>query len=360
VDYESARAIGAEGERLVAETLQRLSVRYGFRQLDNVLLKVGKVTAEIDHLLVDQHGIVLVESKVRGAAFIRGNDAEKSWTACYPGGRNKRFQNPIRQNQWHDAALRQVLRDSGMELEPDYIDTLVVFVGAELSGLSLRKNDRQRVLDVGELEDYFAKRAEPSDLRPPLIAAFVTDLLQALLLRDKSQDGATLAAHAAHRSGKYGDSADADAPGRWPSPVKHSGVTIPLRRGRMRAALINCLLLFLALGLLYLFAASGGLQYFTGLLLTPFFKSLAPTVQPAGSAAPAPSLAVAQARLKELAPDVYAAATDLNAPQIAAAANGTAFTWEYVTRPTPNTAAVRSFTLVLGPDGAMRSMGASK
>jgi hypothetical protein len=204
VDYESARVIGAEGERLVAETLQRLSVRYGFRQLDNVLLKVGKVTAEIDHLLVDQHGIVLVESKVRGAAYIKGNDAEKSWTACYPGGRNKRFQNPIRQNQWHDAALRQVLRDSGMELEPDYIDTLVVVVGAELSGLSLRKNDRQRVLDVGELEDYFAKRAEPSDLRPPLIAAFVTDLLQALVLHDKSQDVATLAAHAAHRSGKYG------------------------------------------------------------------------------------------------------------------------------------------------------------
>lgn len=358
VDFERANSIGTGGERLVAETLQRLSLRYDFRQLDNVVLKVGRATSQIDHLVVDQSGIVIIESKVRNAAHIKGQDSEKMWTACYPGGTHKSFQNPLRQNQWHDTALRQVLRDADISLEPDYIDTLVVFVGADLSGLGLRDAERQRVLDVGQLDTYFERRAAKAEDRAPLVAPFVDDLLVVIAGEDRSRDEQTMAAHAAHRAGKAQSTA-----GPWAGTVPGRATPRAARGASSRSALddlvsglVRAALGAMALVLLWLFAMNGGLDWL-GRLITPMLlpRSAAQTA-PAGSSV-GPTPAVAKQRLKELSPDVYAAASDLDSPAVASRPDGTAFTWHYLAKPKPNTAVVRTFTLVLAPDGTMRSMG---
>lgn len=377
MDFDRANSIGAGGERIVAETLQRLSVRNDFRQLDNVVLKVGKATSQIDHLVADQSGIVIIESKVRNAAHIKGQDSEKNWTACYPGGKNKSFPNPLHQNQWHDTALRQVLRDAGISLEPDYIDTLVVFVGADLSGLSLRDAERQRVLDVGQLEEYFAMRARKAVDRPPLMAPFVQDLLVTIARADKSRDEPTMAAHATHRAGKAQSAARpwAEAAARRKALSEldrygrtHPQETSPQSRGSssstyyvgLPAGLVRLVVGILALGLLYLAVTSGAVDQ--GLRLLSVFLTPASTMSPSATSgvAAGPTLTVAKQRLNELAPDVYAAASDLDSPKIASRTDGTAFTWHYLSKPKPNTASVRTFTLVLAPDGSMRSMGASK
>jgi hypothetical protein len=377
VDFDRANSIGTGGERLVAETLQRLSLRYDFRQLDNVVLKVGKATSQIDHLVVDPFGIVIIESKVRNAAHIKGQDGEKNWTACYPGGKSKPFQNPLRQNQWHDTALRQVLKDADITLEPDYIDTLVVFVGADLSGLSLRDAERQRVLDVGQLEAYFAMRARKAEDRPSIVAPFVQDLLVTIARADKSRDDPTMAAHAAHRAGKrqptVGSSAEAAAKRKALSDLDRWKRAHPQEAGSrsegsssstyyigLPAGLARLVVGILAIALLYLAVTSGAVDQ--GLRLLSAFLAPASTASPSATSgvAAGPTLAVAKQRLNELAPDVYAAASDLDSPKIASRTDGTAFTWHYLSKPKPNTAFVRTFTLVLGPDGSMRSMGASK
>jgi hypothetical protein len=382
VDFKQASSVGKDGERLVSEALQRLSLLFGFRHLDNVVLKVAKYTAQIDHLVVDSTGIVIIESKVRDAAYIKGNDVEKSWTACYPGGRNKRFENPIRQNQWHDTVLRQVLRDEGMTLEPDYIDTVAVFVGADLSGLDLRDAVRQRVLDISQLESYFTRRAMKAAERPPLMAPFVSQVLLKLAANDVAHDKAVLAEHAAHRSKKSFDEPLQITAGGHSGGVSRSDVWRPSaaqetarkpsrdrgsrrswaasRTDRPTSGLLRIAQALLVFGLFYWFALGGGLDLVARSLVDPFLKSLAGPSKAATETPRGPTVQMAKQRLNEVAPEIYAAASDLDSPKVETRADGTAFTWRFLAKTKPDTVIVQTFTLVLAADGSMRSMGASK
>lgn len=363
LDFESANWIGTEGERRVSKELDRLSGPHCLKHLDDVTLQVGRMTAQLDHLVVDRDGIVIIESKVRMGARIRGTDVEKRWTAVYHKSSTQTFQNPLAQNREHENALRQALRQTQATLDPDYIESVVVFVGADLSKLELHSSERERVLTIGQLEGYFESRALRSRDRAPWTDEWIDYWFNTIAWLNKSGDPAVRQQHAAYRRGTsttHGGAppgassravASPQSPGWAPGP--HSGTS----RSRLLPYVLAATLVVLACGA----SAVGGVA--KSLLASwpsPVQAPAAGVLAPASAAPAGDDPQLAQARLRQLAPDVYDAVTDLRAPIVARAGGETTYTWHYLVRVKPNAVSVREFCLVLGPDGEMRRMGAGK
>src|ERR1043166_8314562 len=90
------------GEALVADTLSRL-VRPHVR-LNNVTLPSGEGSTQIDHILVADTGIFVIETKhYKGWSF--GNPSDDYWTQVI-FQKNTRFRNPLRQNYGHIKAVQ--------------------------------------------------------------------------------------------------------------------------------------------------------------------------------------------------------------------------------------------------------------
>ena len=131
LNYDQASAIGNVGERRVGDSLRTEAAALGYRLIDNLLLIDDRTTAQLDHVIVDRFGILVVETK-NYHALIKGKSDEQFWTACYSGKqrRRERFQNPLRQNDRHREMLHRVLGAFGTNLPPGYLQNLVVFAGA--------------------------------------------------------------------------------------------------------------------------------------------------------------------------------------------------------------------------------------
>jgi hypothetical protein len=200
-EFLRARSIGSEGEREVSAVLRRMSSEAGWHILDNLLLRQGKSTAQFDHVIIDRRGIVLVETKTRRAT-IMGRESDSHWTACYGKGSNKRFQNPLMQNMYHESILLNALAGPNHRWSPDYVTSLVVFVGARLDRLELRKDTRRNVIEVGELPGWCRSRmgAQPSAL--PLSEQQGAALAEWLRRADRSSDSEVRLLHEAYRRGK--------------------------------------------------------------------------------------------------------------------------------------------------------------
>ena len=107
---------GAAGEKGVARRLRRL----GFPCLHDIVTPAtdGMLT-QVDHLVLTARGPLAIETK-NYAGSIYGRREDREWTQAL-GKTKSRFQNPLRQNFKHIAALRHRL---GTE-----VLGLVVFVG---------------------------------------------------------------------------------------------------------------------------------------------------------------------------------------------------------------------------------------
>lgn len=61
-------------------------------------------TSEVDVLMLHATGIYVIESK-NYSGWIFGSEDQQQWVQSLPGGRKKRFYNPIKQNRAHVRAL---------------------------------------------------------------------------------------------------------------------------------------------------------------------------------------------------------------------------------------------------------------
>lgn len=76
---------------------------------NNIILPSSHtITSQIDHVVVSEYGIFVIESKA-WSGWIFANRNHKNWTACYRGGKKFKFQNPILQNFAHISALKEQL-----------------------------------------------------------------------------------------------------------------------------------------------------------------------------------------------------------------------------------------------------------
>lgn len=334
MDFERAKSIGDQGERAVAAELDRLASQYGAVVIHDVLLEVGPMTAQIDHIVVDRYGVLIVESKVRGDALIKGNDRERQWTACYRNGKTASFQNPLRQNEEHENALRQALERGGREIDPDYVKSAVVFMGADLTQLKLDSLSRARIVDVADVPELMKRRHEfalnPGAMDGPGIA----DTAQMILRLDCSADPAVLKRHADYRQGR--GRARAGAYRRTPAsrrsqhrPARaHARASAVGADGNGRAASPNLLRGLLAAALVIPILSCVVLCSMSQAIKS--LSGVSPTAGPGSSAGAEVTVEQALAVLSDAAPEKAAALVNRSQPLVTPEERGTTFTWEYI------------------------------
>ena len=113
---------GKAGEFLVNFFLSKRLDKSKYCLIKNVTLPTENGTTQIDHIVVSQYGVFVIETKnMKGWIF--GTVKQKQWTQKifkYTG----KFQNPLHQNYKHTQTLASCLN-----VPADFIHSVIVFVG---------------------------------------------------------------------------------------------------------------------------------------------------------------------------------------------------------------------------------------
>lgn len=104
--YFSPRIKGYFGEKSVSFFLSRLDPAK-YKVVNNVMLKSGEKTTQIDHIVVSNFGIFVIETK-NYQGWIIGDEYSEYWTQVI-FKRKEKLYNPIRQNYGHIQALKALL-----------------------------------------------------------------------------------------------------------------------------------------------------------------------------------------------------------------------------------------------------------
>ena len=123
---------GKAGEMRVAKILSKLPEEE-YRVINNLLIKQGNKTTQIDHVVVSEYRIFVIETKhYRG--WIYGDANREYWTQNIYGNKYDLW-NPIHQNQGHIRALRRVLTD----IPPGVFVSIVTF--SRQASLDIRNSE---------------------------------------------------------------------------------------------------------------------------------------------------------------------------------------------------------------------------
>lgn len=395
MQFDKANSIGRAGERDVSVLLHKLAARHRFQVLDDVLLLHFGSSAQIDHVVVDNFGVLVVETKVRKGAVIRGTDVEKKWTACYRGRGNHVFQNPLYQNRHHESMLREVLKSRGLPLDPNYVKSVVVFVGADISKLELAEIERQRVTAIDGLEAFLLDRRLFAVNAGGWDQAKITATFDILSLLNQSGDADAQREHAQNVRGPRPNSpfpAQADVP-PWKQPAvvapadqprssallgapprsvapQSRDVTIRLEvPPRLQYALVKLgrqlAAYAIMLALVWWLFFGGGMFWL--LRLSPLFAPSSPVAAPTQTApAGLPpvqaqprqqvTLQAAQATFQQNAPDIYAKVIDKDTPRVFTEGGNTVYEWHFFVQQSSNAVETKAARFSFAPDGSFRGM----
>lgn len=97
---------GLIGEKTVASILYLLD-KSEYKIINNIVLKYGNYTTQIDHIVISDFGIFVIETK-NYKGWILGYENSEYWTQVI-FRRKEKFYNPIRQNLSHIRALKNCL-----------------------------------------------------------------------------------------------------------------------------------------------------------------------------------------------------------------------------------------------------------
>lgn len=97
-----AKYKGKKGEATVSSLLKKLPDAY--RVINDVVVKSNKGVTQIDHVVVSEFGIFVIETKNYKGVIIGSPDADK-WKQKL-GNTTNNFYNPLRQNYGHIKALQ--------------------------------------------------------------------------------------------------------------------------------------------------------------------------------------------------------------------------------------------------------------
>jgi hypothetical protein len=181
------RVRGTEEGRRVSGRLRKLAPLHGLLRLDDILVSRGGVTARLDHVVLDRLGLLVIETRARSGAVLKGAEDDVLWTACYPGGRRDRFPNPLEQNARHVEVLRQALRDQPLDLSSDAVGGAVVFTGGRVDTLDLA-SARGSVVQLRDLERLFHLRYANGPRTPILTPEQMVRAFSVLTALDRSHD----------------------------------------------------------------------------------------------------------------------------------------------------------------------------
>ena len=147
--FKSPYGKGLLGEILVNFAVNVRLDKDNYHLIKNVTLPTEDGTTQIDHIVVSEFGIFVIETKnMRGWIF--GNEKQKTWTQKIYKFSTK-FQNPLHQNYKHAKTI-----ESTLEIDPNKIFSVVVFVGDSTFKTEMPKN----VTYAGGLIDYIKSKTE--------------------------------------------------------------------------------------------------------------------------------------------------------------------------------------------------------
>jgi len=101
---------GKIGEIGVAKRLNKLP-QDEYRVINDLMLKFGNWSSQIDHVIVSRYGIFVIETK-NYQGLITGGENSDSWTQNIYGHKYY-LHNPVHQNESHIKAIRKILGDEG-------------------------------------------------------------------------------------------------------------------------------------------------------------------------------------------------------------------------------------------------------
>jgi len=121
-----AKIKGFLGEKTIAVILTRLdSSKY--RVINDLMLNIDGRTSQIDHVIVSNYGIFVIETK-NYKGWIIGDEYSEYWTQVIYKRKEKLY-NPIRQNYGHIQALKKNLQEYQ---EINFIPIIVFSVDCDL------------------------------------------------------------------------------------------------------------------------------------------------------------------------------------------------------------------------------------
>lgn len=95
------------GEKITSGSMWALLDEDEYRRIDDLIVPCKSSTTQIDHVLVSEYGIFVIETKnIKGWIF--GSPESDKWTQSIYGNK-KQFQNPLKQNYRHVRCLREYL-----------------------------------------------------------------------------------------------------------------------------------------------------------------------------------------------------------------------------------------------------------
>ena len=140
---------GKAGEQLVAKYLNELP-HNKYHVLNDVLLEIGKTSSQIDHIVVSEYGLFVIETK-NYAGVVLGEEHDNRWMQVV-GNRKHPFYNPIKQNERHIQVLQQCIHRPIDEFVP-----MVIFS----RNCNLDVNTSTPVLYADTMMDYIRRFDQP-------------------------------------------------------------------------------------------------------------------------------------------------------------------------------------------------------
>ena len=130
-DEQKKKAINLDGEDKVAMYLQNIVDTYGGFLMNNFCFESKEgCSTEIDHILISQGGVFVIETKAYRGIII-GNEDDEEWICEKRKLQNdKRFRNPIIQNKMHIHQLKRMLKDKAPKMY-----SIVIFVNADITNV---------------------------------------------------------------------------------------------------------------------------------------------------------------------------------------------------------------------------------
>ena len=117
---------GIIGEKAVSIILSRLDSQK-YKVINDVIVRVNGKTSQIDHLVISNYGIFVIETK-NYKGWIVGDEKSEYWTQVIYSRKEKLY-NPLRQNYGHVQALKNTLVDYP---SIPYIPIVVFSINADL------------------------------------------------------------------------------------------------------------------------------------------------------------------------------------------------------------------------------------
>lgn len=124
---------GLLGEMLVNFAANVRLDKQKYHLIKNVTLPTEDGTTQIDHIVVSEFGIFVIETKNMNG-WIFGDEKQKTWTQKIYKQTNK-FQNPLHQNYKHVKTI-----ESALGIDHSKIFSLIVFVGNSTFKTEMPKN----------------------------------------------------------------------------------------------------------------------------------------------------------------------------------------------------------------------------